>query len=198
MPAGIDTDRRNYWNMNDFNNFTNADGSPYILVDISNTTAWSKEPEWLGSLYALRWYLVWEDEDRCRSYMGRVLFETRFNSPSRPKNLPIGPNPEDLSDIMNSTCAQFGSIWETDQGEKDACSKYKQLPGERSNPCAVSLDADRVKSISSRAAHLATMTPVTTSTQSETWSSANYAATVMPKPHAIFALGLLGGMPLLI
>ncbi|CAI6302161.1 unnamed protein product [Periconia digitata] len=140
---------------------------------------------------------MWEDEGRCHTHTGTpycLLFETRFNHPELPKGLPIGPNPETFSDIMNSTCAQFGSMGEVNQDEKRLCSEYKPLSAERGNPCAVVLDANRVKSISSRAAHLATMTPVT-STQSEISSSANYAATAMPKLHVAVALGLLGGIP---
>ncbi|KAF2113691.1 hypothetical protein BDV96DRAFT_578235 [Lophiotrema nucula] len=206
MPYGIVGDLRpggiteDLWSVKlsseNVSGFENPDGSPYILVNLTNTTKWVHLPNYgVETVYALQWYVQWDAFwDQCRR--SRLFEKVLFNV--RPDSLRVeaAPNPGDLRNVTGS-CAQYGAMVEVVGNNTDSCSNIRDLTSTEANPCAIKLDASLVSSISSEAAILAG--PTSTSSTSILPSSTNgCGATAMPVNPMLVTFGFFGGMQLLI
>jgi hypothetical protein len=181
--------------------FENQDGSPYILVNSTNTTntlypeKWAHRPHYGEiSVYALKWYVKWDVLNNRDAYScpGANLDRTVFFHVQPEFDTYIGPNPGDLGN-MTDTCAQFGILTEINKEEEDKCNAPRELPSANANSCAVKVDDEMVNSISSQAAALAKPTETrssTTTTSLSTNAAAVPTVQVLVQP-IVAALGLL-------
>lgn len=182
--------------------FENVDGSPYILVNSTNTTMttwreggkWNHRPHYgVVSVYALQWYISWDvfyqnNNSSCR---GANIAKSVFFHIQPEFDTYVGPNPTDLGNITD-TCAQFGSLTQIDIEEEDICKAPRDGPSANASPCEVKVDNAMVSSISSGAVILAkpTASISTTSTSSSTNAAAVPTMRVPVQP-VLAAIGLL-------
>ncbi|KAF2446880.1 hypothetical protein P171DRAFT_429826 [Karstenula rhodostoma CBS 690.94] len=184
-------------------NFVNPDGSPYYLVNSTNTTNWRpnaapERPE-QKYLYSLQWYLQWSvfSNETCGDMQGNLrgnIFFTLNQTPSPGSHWPAGnisyPNPQELGNVAGN-CAQFGSMGEINVESTDTCEKAREVSSK--DNCAVKPDAAMVSSMSSVAALRARPTPTETEIEEPSSSSAA-RATSMPGRSALVFAGIIGGL----
>ncbi|OAG05132.1 uncharacterized protein CC84DRAFT_1177228 [Paraphaeosphaeria sporulosa] len=185
--------------------FFNPDGSPYFMVNSTNTTNWntnSVPSNWPGEefLYSLRWYLRWSafgyarEDETCvylhgdlKGDMFFTMHHTRSSGGYWQGDSTTYPNPRELGNVTGN-CAQFGGMREINVNSTDLCEKARVVSS--GNPCTVKPDAALVSSMSSVAALRAQPTP----TRIEEPSSSSAArAMSMPGRAVLVLAGIIGG-----
>jgi hypothetical protein len=190
---------------NNVSEFVNPDGSPYYLVNSTNTSNWDHPPISVGEkyLYSLQWYLQWSAivaNDTCghereignlRGNMFFTLYRNQSQGFYSSSNISY-PNPQELGNVTDK-CALFGGMREIDVNSTDLCTKGREVSAR--DPCAVKPDAAMVSSMSSVAALRAQPTPTETYEPSPLSSNAA-RATSMPARSALVLAGIIGGLAL--
>jgi hypothetical protein len=158
----------------------NTTTEPYILVNQTNVQKWQYEPEtnYLGSVYALQWFISWNipiqpcDSDPLGAF-GTLFFNININSPE-----------PDLGDLIGR-CPQLGNTYEINTTAKNSsCSAVvsnsisSSGSGGSEESCAVTLDKAMVGNISSAVQSL--IAASSAAAASATATSASATGTLSP------------------
>jgi hypothetical protein len=158
----------------------NTTTEPYILVNQTNVQKWQYEPEtnYLGSVYALQWFISWNipiqpcDSDPLGAF-GTLFFNININSPE-----------PDLGDLIGQ-CPQLGGAYEINTTAKNSsCSVVVSNNSSSSSKdsCTVTLDKATEGNISSA---VQSLIAASAAAASATATSASATGTLSPAGHNI-------------
>jgi len=188
QPGGVTNEE---WQMTF--NATNAPAGPFILVNQTNVVKWPFGPYYPdGSVYALMWTLGWSGSSGpCQSRIplsGTLFF-----------NINITRDEPDLAGLAGH-CPQFGGRLDFDGRLSNSSCESATAKADGGNPCAVTVDAAVVTSMSSAVRSLVTASSLASAGPTPTPSPKGNAGAALRAPSLyslVFgcnSLLLLGGM----